>query len=153
MYYMFGDLPFESAHAKFILTQKYITVRPTNRPQPLFGYFNSNSNLQCLIPDILSNALLLWADPSVLRHMTIQHHLNLTGIIVLATTCCVVTDKKIKSCELISILISVYIICTVHIKIYFRFLFCFTIINVLACKMVRLCLNDKYLCYQLTRVR
>ena len=99
LYRILGNLPQESSSAKFILTHKYVLVRPPADPRTLLGYFLSSSYLRALVSDLLSLCLSQLADCSVIRHMSSQHHLRLSGIVVIATTCFDPkwVDKKIIS--------------------------------------------------------
>ena len=90
-----GDLPLTNSHAKYLLTHKYVTLRPFQDPRILIGYLASKQSLRPILVECVLVALKLWSDKSSLRHMTETLHHRLSGLIILAMTVVNLADLKL----------------------------------------------------------
>lgn len=78
-----GSLPLHSSQASYLLTNKYVIIRPLSDPRVLIGYLGSDKKLHPLLMESILLSLRLWSDKSALRHMTAGLHLQITGHVVL----------------------------------------------------------------------
>ena len=78
-----GTLPLHSPHASYLLTNKYVIIRPLSDPRVLVGYLGSDERLHPLLMESILLSLRLWSDESALRHMTAGLHLQIAGHVVL----------------------------------------------------------------------
>ena len=83
-----------SNQARFLFTRKYTLIRPPANPQTLVGYM---ACFPLLLLEALKLSLEQWSDGSVLRHMTEEYHLRLSGFIALAAVCLGQNDVLLPS--------------------------------------------------------
>lgn len=83
LWWILGPLPLLSSHVRYLLTNKYVIVRPLSDPRVLVGYLKSKERLHPLLMESLLLALRLWSDGSSLRHMTNRLHQLISGHVVL----------------------------------------------------------------------
>ena len=84
----------DNDQARFLFVRKYTLVHPPADPRTLVGYM---ACFPRLLLEGLKLSLEQWSDGSVLRHMTEEYHLRLSGFIALAAVCLGKNDVLLPS--------------------------------------------------------